>query len=215
MNIEEYARKHPKTKNAPISDVVLEQIERLPDNSKILDIGCTEGSTIRFLHNIFKDRFYYFGIDLSETRIKVAQNLNLSKTKFIVSNAQDIPLEDDHIDCILSSQLIEHVEDESSLLFEVKRLLKPSGFFQIDTVYKEKLAWYFYRSPSGWALDPTHLREYSDIEYLKDLFEESGLSTQQLYKEQCFRVLGKRTALPIKIPIPGYYTLFIIGTNKI
>ncbi|MGI6484214.1 MAG: class I SAM-dependent methyltransferase [Candidatus Dojkabacteria bacterium] len=211
MNIEEYAKKHPKFKGATLSPLILEKIEKLPKGSKILDIGCAEGFTIKELFDIFGKKYEYTGVDLSETRIEKAKELKLPNTEFIVSTGEDMPLKNNTFDCVLSSQVLEHVEDENAFLSEINRVLKLGGIFEIDTVFKKKWAWYFYRSPMGWALDPTHLREYADISVLEELFKKTNLKIEEIHLVQAKRDLGKILPVKITLPILGYYTIYILG----
>jgi ubiquinone/menaquinone biosynthesis C-methylase UbiE len=211
MDIEKYAQVHPKNKPAKISDTILKDIKRLNKGSKILDIGCAEGATINYLYSLFGKKYDYVGVDLSETRIKKARALRIPNTEFLVSNAENIDLKESSFDCILCSQLLEHVESENNLLKEIHRLLKQDGIFQVDTVFKKKWAWYFYRAPIGWALDPTHLREYSNLKTVKEIFEKADLKVGKIYTTKSYRDLNKVSPIKLKIPIPGYYTLFIEG----
>lgn len=214
MNIEEYAIAHPKELPAKISPYILKQLENLKQGSKILDIGCAEGATIKYLHSLYGKKFNYVGVDLSKERISVAKSKNIPNAQFIVSNGEDIPLNDHDYNCVLCSQLLEHVEDENQLISEIHRLLKKSGIFQIDTVFKKKWAWYFYRAPIGWAIDPTHLREYTDIDVVKNLIEKQGLTIKEAYTEKDSRNLKQIGLMDLELPVPGYYTLFIVGTGK-
>jgi len=214
LDIEKYALAHPKDLPAKISSYVLENLDNLKQGSKILDIGCAEGATIKFLFNRYGKKFEYTGIDLSKERIIIAKSKKIPNSNFIDSNGEDIPLKDSSYDCILCSQVLEHVEDENKLLSEIHRLLKPSRIFQIDTVFKKKWAWYFYRAPIGWAIDPTHLREYTDIEEVRNLVERNGLSVKSIHIERDTRNLKQIGLINLEIPIPGYYTLFIEGTIK-
>lgn len=211
MNIEDYAKKHPKSKGATLPPLILEKIGDLPRNSKILDIGCAEGFTIQELYNIFGDKYEYTGVDLSETRIEKAKKLQLPNSKFLVSTGEDMPLRGAIYDCVLSSQVLEHVEDENAFLAEINRVLKPGGIFEIDTVYKKRWAWYFYKSPIGWALDPTHLREYTDTQILEELFDRAELKIQETHLVQAKRDLSKILPVKVVLPIPGYYTIYLLG----
>jgi ubiquinone/menaquinone biosynthesis C-methylase UbiE len=213
MNIEDYAKKHPKISGASLSPRILEKIQELPDGSRILDIGCAEGFTIERLAYQFEKEFEFVGVDLSETRIKSATEKEIHSAKFIVSSGESIPLEDNSFDCILCSQVLEHVESDEKLLKEIYRLLKPRGIFQVDTVFKKKWAWYFYKSPMGWALDPTHLREYEDLEEMRELFSKQHLKIELIEKKQAYRDLSKVSPIKLKLPIPGYYIVFVVG-NK-
>ena len=211
MDIEEYAKKHPKFKGASLSPIILEAIEKLPKGSKILDVGCAEGLTIKELYSIFKDKYHYTGVDLSKTRIRSANKLKIPNSKFVVASGEDMPFKNASFDCILSSQVLEHVDNEKMFLAEISRLLKPKGIFEIDTVFKKEWAWYFYKSPMGWALDPTHLREYTNIDEVRRLFRKAHLTIDEIYIVQAKRDLSKIIPLKLKISIPGYYTLFVLG----
>jgi len=211
MNIEDYAIKHPKLKGATLSPLIIKKIGDLPEGSKILDIGCAEGLTIKELYEIFGDKYKYTGVDLSKIRIAKAKRLKLPNVEFIVSTGEDMPLEANTFDCVLSSQVLEHVEDERSFLSEIYRVLKPKGVFEVDTVFKKKWAWYFYRSPAGWVLDPTHLREYTETKILEELFGKAKLEIQEIYMIQAKRDLGKILPIKIVLPIPGYYTIYLLG----
>lgn len=214
MDIEEYALAHPKDEPAKIQEQITRELKKLKKGSKILDIGCAEGATIRFLADMFGDKFKYTGVDLSKERISVAKNKKTLNTEFIVSTGEKMKLQSSSYDCILCSQVLEHVEDEDSLLSEIKRLLKPNGIFQIDTVYKKTWAWYFYKAPIGWAIDPTHLREYTDMSSVREIIERNGLAIDTMYTRKDTRNLRKIGLFDIEIPIPGYYTLFILGKKK-
>ncbi len=213
MNIEEYAKKHPKSKGAILSPSIIKKIEKLPKGSKILDIGCAEGYTVKYLYDIFGKKYNYVGVDLSENRIERAKKLNIPNSLFIVSNGENIKLNSNSFDCVLCSQVLEHVKNEENLLSEIKRLLKKDGIYQIDTVFKKKWAWYFYKAPIGWALDPTHLREYTDIGVVENMFRKIGLKVEEIYLRQSYRDLNRTGSVNLEIPILGYYLLFIEGKN--
>lgn len=214
MDIEKYATVHPKDEPAKIQEYIIKKLKTLKEGSKILDIGCAEGATIRFLSETFGDKYKYTGVDLSKERISVAKSKKTPNAEFIVSTGEKMKLPSGSYDCVLCSQVLEHVEDEDSLTSEVKRLLKPNGIFQIDTVYKKPWAWYFYRAPIGWAIDPTHLREYTDINVAKRIVEKAGLIVDEIYTKKDTRNLKKIGLFDIEIPIPGYYTLFVLGNKE-
>jgi len=214
MNIEEYALAHPKDEPAKIQEYIIRKLKTLKNGSKILDIGCAEGATIRFLAEMFGDKFKYTGIDLSKERISVAKSKEIHNAEFLVSTGEKMNLPSGSYDCILCSQVLEHVENEDSLVSEVERLLKPNGIFQIDTVYKKPWAWYFYRAPIGWAIDPTHLREYTDTNIVKKIIERNGLIVHKIYTKKDTRNLKKIGLFDIEIHITGYYTFFVLGKKK-
>ncbi len=88
MNIEEYALTHPKDLPAKISSYVLENLDNLKPGGKILDIGCAEGATIKFLFSLYGKKFEYTGIDLSKERIAIAKSKKIPNTIFIASSGE-------------------------------------------------------------------------------------------------------------------------------
>ena len=212
MQIEKNAENHPKNRPGVILPETLVTMSTLPKGSRILDIGCAEGHTIEWLREFFPNKYKYIGIDLSKTRIKKAQKQNVQYTEYCVGHAEDLPLENESVDFVLASQVIEHVPNDTKMLQEVNRVLAPGGGFQIDTVYKKKWAWYIYRSPNGWAIDPTHVREYTNIGSLISKFPSSLLvnSTNLVKSYRRLNILSVISFLPdwFKIRIPGSLLFF-------
>jgi SAM-dependent methyltransferase len=217
MNVETYAARHPKTRPGSILPDTLAAIASQPEGSTILDIGCAEGYTIQWLQRQFPNTRRFIGVELSSTRVEKARQMRVPDADFRVGDAQALPVEDQSIDFIIASQVIEHVPDDRQMLREVSRVLAPGGRFQIDTVYKKKWAWYFYRSPSGWAIDPTHLREYTDIEALVSSFPASlNVTDVRLVKSvRRLNILRPLAFLPdwVRISIPGYYVVYLSGSK--
>jgi SAM-dependent methyltransferase len=166
------------------------------------------------------------GVDLSDVRVARARE----KGPFAV--AQDsaeslLTQADGSVDLLVSSQVIEHVDD-AKMAAAMARVLRPGAHAYVSTVFKRPWARYFYRSPGGWALDPTHLREYEDKAALFGLFERNGLRLvddaltplayplvdpllkrasallQRLLGPGAVRSLTRARA--VRVPIPGYFT---------
>lgn len=215
MEIETYAVKHAKSRPGTLLPETIETISRLRADSRILDIGCAEGHTIKWLRDVFPDRFELIGVDLSKIRVQKAREKNIPGASFYEGDAMNLPFEDGRANFVIASQVIEHVPDDDQMLREVERVLAPGGRFQIDTVYKRKWAMYIYRSPSGWVLDPTHLREYTDIDGLLAKFpaqlKVSGVKCIKSYRR--LNLIKPLAFLPDRaaVRIPGYFTIFLSG----
>jgi SAM-dependent methyltransferase len=83
----------------------------------LLDIGCGNKPYEALFEGIIKS---YVGCDIIQS--------NLNKVD-IISPANDIPLEGNTFDTVMSNQVIEHVEDHQGLVNEAFRILKPGGNF--------------------------------------------------------------------------------------
>lgn len=86
------------------------------DVNSIIDIGCGNG----IITNALQETFDVTGVDRSH---KALENL---KTKKILASAESIPVDDNSFEIVLSSELLEHLEDEIfyKAIDEMKRISK-------------------------------------------------------------------------------------------
>ena len=191
--------------------------------TNLLDLGCGDGALLDAL----KNQGYLQGksvntVDLSESRIDLVRQYNPEFTCY-VGDACSTKFSDSSMDFVISTQVIEHVDDDESLVREVYRLLKPGGIAYISTIFKKWYGWYFYRCQGKWVIDPTHLREYMSDEQLLDVFTRAELELIVSSKSLEYRSIvdfvmrrigGNRDVYSsgilkslrnIKLPILGYY----------
>ncbi len=223
MNIEEYAKKHKHILLDQIPDE-LDFIIRNNSFKKIIDVGCGGGL---FLYSLFKRNYEekfeeIWGIDLSEKRLESVQEIS-EKIKTVKADAQVLEnVPDDNFDLVVSTQVIEHVSDDKDMLDALYRVSKKRAVIYLDTVYKKKWAWYFYKNDRGMnVLDPTHVREYTDEKELLDKIDKNKFivlnSTMQNVKYSIVNFIIKKLRIKsensrlvsilryLKIPVPGYY----------
>lgn len=93
----------------------------IPENSKILDIGCNDGK-IRFF---FKNP-NYFGIDVNKNLINNLKKQGI-KAKQIDLNRQNLPFKKEKFDYILLLDILEHVINPEKLLRDAKEKLNKNG----------------------------------------------------------------------------------------
>jgi SAM-dependent methyltransferase len=94
------------------------------ENRRILDVGCGSGYILERLSADYK-----YGIDLSLNNISKARN-NLSGKKNVFlgrADAQSLPFNDLLFDCVVCSEVIEHVPYPEKVLSEIFRVLKADG----------------------------------------------------------------------------------------
>jgi SAM-dependent methyltransferase len=90
----------------------------------ILDLGC--GSGIYF--NLFKQYATDVdGIDVSEQSVMLCREKGYRLVK--LADAVALPFPDESFDYVFTSEVLEHVEDHTTMLKEIQRVLKPNGFF--------------------------------------------------------------------------------------
>ncbi len=89
----------------------------------------------------------WINIDIAElTGVDISMNIETER----------IPLEDQSVEYVLTSHVLEHIRDLGFVLREVSRILKPGGeFYVIVPAF----------SSSGAFQDPTHVRFFTDITF--------------------------------------------------
>ena len=112
-----------------LSDAGFYKLEQklLPANPEILDIGCATGALLSAL----KDRGWNVrGVEVSGPQAAYCrkQRLNVSGISLEENRFQD-----QFFDVVLASNVIEHLNNPSGFAHEVKRILKPGGYFFITT----------------------------------------------------------------------------------
>ena len=90
----------------------------------ILDVGCGVGSVL----NLIVDRDRKFGIDVSETSIKIAKEKGLN---CVVYDGTNLPFEEEKFGLVYSFNVLEHVDNVEFYLSEMVRVLKRGGYLVI------------------------------------------------------------------------------------
>ena len=127
-------------------EVILESLEPVIKDKRLLDIGIGAGRTTKFLLEISKD---YTGIDYVQGCVDAAKN-KFPQANILCRDARDLSLfASDTFDFVLFSfNSIDYVAHDVRLLVlkEIQRVLKPDGFFMFSThnrdyEYFNKLPW--------------------------------------------------------------------------
>ena len=162
-------------------------------------------------------------IDLSESRIRRIKLIDPNIHAMVDNVEVLLTVPDQSVDLLVSTQVIEHVDDKKTFQ-AISRVLKKDGRIYLSTVFKKWYGWYFYRNNGRWVLDPTHLREYYEenqlmglifsngfqvLENRKSLFwfpvadffiKWAGVANRNFYEKKIVSLLRR-----IQVPILGYY----------
>jgi len=141
----------------------------------VLDAACGEGYGSALLA---RHADAVTGVDLSKRAIEHAsQRYDLGNLEFRQADCCKLPFEDQSIDCIVSFETIEHLEDQRKMLEEFGRVLKPSGFLLISSPDKA-----VYSDERDFE-NPHHVRELYADEFkglLSDRFPAIRMFGQKL-----------------------------------
>jgi SAM-dependent methyltransferase len=122
---------------------------------RVLDYGCGDGALLSWISRAVGEAGEAVGFDPSADARRLAREmLQLRRLKAEVCGSS-VELADSSFDCVLCSEVIEHVADVDGLLAEIHRLLKPGGRAIITTPIR------LTERPE----EPTHLREWFPSEF--------------------------------------------------
>lgn len=161
------------------------QFAKVERPQQILDVGCGIGGSTLYL----ADRYHAqaTGITLSpkqaERATQRAQTSGCTgSTRFLVADAQQLPLPDSSIDLAWSLECAEHVPDRSALLRECSRVLKPGGRLILTTWCHR--ADRPLRRGERWLLNlirrTYHLAEWVSAERYRSLVSEAALQNERI-----------------------------------
>lgn len=104
------------------------------DGIVIVDFGCGDGIIIKEMIKI-NPKARYIGLDVSVVALQMA-SAQLPDVRFYkITSDGKFPLEDESVDFIFTSEVIEHVYDTEYAFSEMFRILKPGGRLLLTTPY--------------------------------------------------------------------------------
>jgi ubiquinone/menaquinone biosynthesis C-methylase UbiE len=128
---------------------VFDTLLKLPDNAKILELGCGHGLLWKENIDRLPAGWNITLSDLSSGMLDAAwRNLVVSGRAFQFKeiDAQSIPFEDGTFDAVLANHMLYHVPDRPKAIAEIKRVLKSAGRLIATTVgenhMQEMMDWY-------------------------------------------------------------------------
>lgn len=178
----------------------LYQYMNLPEESKLLDLGCGPGL---YSEHFFGQGFDVTGIDFSQNSIDFAtyqsQECNYP-IEYICKNYLNIDYNNqfDVITLIYGDLCVLSHQDRDQLLQKVKKALKPGGYLIFDVFTKHyfhkdtpKQSWYFSQEDEGFWSEKEHMLIQSHFKYKKEkirldqyhiLFKDGNIRTHRIWK---------------------------------
>lgn len=98
--------------------------------SKILELGCGTGHWTEIL---LKKGHEVIAGDISKAMLDIAKSKNL-KAEILEINSENIPFNNNSFDVVVSITMLEFVENQTKVIEEIKRVLKPGGWFILGSL---------------------------------------------------------------------------------
>ena len=127
----------------------------------VLDLGCGTG----FFSDVLAKRFQrVIALDLSKDMLNYTKTHRDPQINLLNANAMSLPFQDNSLDVIYSNLVIQWCQPLTTLLSEIKRVLKPGGIFIVSTLTDGTL----FELKSSWAQvdDEKHVIDFKTGEEL-------------------------------------------------
>jgi arsenite methyltransferase len=158
-----------------------------------VDLGSGRGTdAMRLAENVGKDGFVY-GIDISDGMIQkansTASRLGIANVEFINCQLENIKINDNTADLVISNCTINHASEKQVVWNEIFRILKKGGRFVISDIYSREPI------PDEYRNDPVAIAEcwagsVTRDEYLQQL-ESAGFESISIIEESDPYAKGK------------------------
>lgn len=186
VNADEYFRGHSVDAKKELGIRLLTQFEeKLGRKGRFLDVGCAAGE---FLWAAKELGWEYEGVDPSTEFIRIGkEKLDVEGKACIL---QDAEFADDYFDAVTMSSVLEHIYDPYDLLVEIRRVLRPGGYFWFDApnedgLYMRAGNFYMKLQRRDWVVSlaptfpPFHVQGFNP-ESLKFLTDRVGFEIESL-----------------------------------
>jgi len=129
------------------------------ENIRVVDLGCGPGTNIFDVFDAcsgLNQQVQWFGLDLNQREAAMgasrslyrSQERNMQGIHFMSGDIFHLPFEDNSIDILISSEVVEHLPNPLPALKEMQRVLKPNAYAMITTPNPRNLP-----EMLGYALD--------------------------------------------------------------
>ncbi len=128
----------------------------LKEGEVVLDLGSGGGIDVFLAAKKVGPRGKAIGVDMTKEMIdlakKNAEELGIENVEFRRGDIEDLPVEDDSVDVIISNCVINLAPDKDSVFSEAYRVLRPGGRILVsDIVTDGGLPSYIKDNPIAWA----------------------------------------------------------------
>jgi ubiquinone/menaquinone biosynthesis C-methylase UbiE len=141
-------------------------------HERVLDAGCGSSVIVQSLNNAI-------GMDFLFPKLRFLRRYSIPVAQ---GSAFALPFKDDSFDCLISSEVIEHVAFDDTLFTEMRRVLKADGTLILGTPDYATLGWriiepiYGFLIPGGYHAE--HITHYTQST-LTDILQRHGFEVEE------------------------------------
>lgn len=166
------------------------QFANLKEGDAVLDLGSGAGNDCFVARKIVGDSGEVVGLDFTDAMITKArrnnEKLGYQNVSFVQGDIEEMPLEDNRFDVILSNCVLNLVPDKQKAFAEMHRVLKLGGHFCVsDVVLKGELPEAVKKDAEMYAGCVSGASQIDD--YLKTI-SEAGFRDIQIHKEKVINI---------------------------
>lgn len=99
-------------------------VNNTPEGAYTLEVGCNSGGLCKRIQD--ERKAYVKGVDICEYLVARANAKGVSAQ---VAKAEELPFRDNTFECVIMTEVMEHLYDPNIVLKEIYRVLKPEGIF--------------------------------------------------------------------------------------
>ena len=123
----------------------------LNKSGTMLDVGCGEGRHIFGIMQNYPE-MKCIGLDMDDDSLVKAEegyeffeSISNAGAEFLKGSAYSLPFQNNSLDLIVCSEVLEHLHHYNDAVKEIHRVLKPGGKFyaSVPASWPEKICWHF------------------------------------------------------------------------
>ncbi len=155
---------------------------------RVLDAGCGSSLIVQSLNNVV-------GMDFNYAKLRFLRRYEIP---LVQGSAFALPFKDDSFDCVMSSQVIEHIRYDETIFSEMRRVLRTGGTLILGTPDYATIGWriiepiYGFLMPGGYKDE--HITHYT-LAQLREILARYGIVIEETaYVAQSELILKCRKA---------------------
>ncbi len=111
---------------------------KMSKGDTVLDLGSGAGNDVFIARQMVGETGYVIGIDFTQEMVNKAianrEKLGFSNIEFRLGEIEDLPIENDSVDVVLSNCVLNLVPDKEKAFSQIYRVLKPEGHFCVSDI---------------------------------------------------------------------------------